>query len=466
MLQHYKDAHLVLKWEKYHFMVKEGIVLGHKVSKAGLKVDKSKIDVISKLSPPTNIKAKTIVLTDHRHLFKKQDAKLRLIHWILLLQEFDIELKAEKGGLDLVNLVIRLTLLNLGLMGYCPPSKTVKQLEEIRNFKQEGNKTLYQAWERYNDLLYKCPSHDINSHQNVNIFNNGLGTLNRQLLDSQRPIPDMTPTKALTAIQNVVDNSQKWHDGSSNRNIDSSESEEIAAIDLVENKPRIEEDGEIRMNPRCSTLLQNHLPLKEQDLGSFILFCSIGKLDFNNALADFGASISVMPLSMYKRLGIGKLEPINMVDFVMHDMDEDLRTPIILGRPLLATAHAKVDIFRKSISLEVGSEKFNNTSEDKDDLVGILDYLEPRSHYRFIDLDDEAYNKKRCKLLRMTYEEPTPILIEKVKVNRYTIGPGEIYTKVKVLGVDEIPKTRDSVAAMRAKLIEKMAHEGNGQAKT
>ncbi|GJU37663.1 reverse transcriptase domain-containing protein [Tanacetum coccineum] len=56
MLQRCKDAHLVLNWEKCHFMVKEGIVLRHKVSSAGLEVDKAKINVISKLTPPTNIK--------------------------------------------------------------------------------------------------------------------------------------------------------------------------------------------------------------------------------------------------------------------------------------------------------------------------------------------------------------------------------------------------------------------------
>nr|GEW87453.1 retrovirus-related Pol polyprotein from transposon 17.6 [Tanacetum cinerariifolium] len=56
MLQRCKDAHLVLNWEKCHFMVKEGIVLGHKVFEVGLKVDKVKIDVIFKLPPPTNIK--------------------------------------------------------------------------------------------------------------------------------------------------------------------------------------------------------------------------------------------------------------------------------------------------------------------------------------------------------------------------------------------------------------------------
>ncbi|GJY45003.1 reverse transcriptase domain-containing protein [Tanacetum coccineum] len=51
MLQRCKDTNLVLNWEKCHFMVKEGIVLGHKVSGAGLEVDKAKIDVISKLPP-------------------------------------------------------------------------------------------------------------------------------------------------------------------------------------------------------------------------------------------------------------------------------------------------------------------------------------------------------------------------------------------------------------------------------
>ncbi|GJZ84974.1 reverse transcriptase domain-containing protein [Tanacetum coccineum] len=56
MLQRCKDAHPVLNWEKCHFMVKEGIVLGHKVSSAVLEVDKAKIDVILKLPTPTNIK--------------------------------------------------------------------------------------------------------------------------------------------------------------------------------------------------------------------------------------------------------------------------------------------------------------------------------------------------------------------------------------------------------------------------
>nr|GEX71358.1 reverse transcriptase domain-containing protein [Tanacetum cinerariifolium] len=64
MLQRCKDANLVLGWEECHFMVKEVIVLGHKVSKASLEVDKAKIDVISKLSPPTNVRGIRIFLRD------------------------------------------------------------------------------------------------------------------------------------------------------------------------------------------------------------------------------------------------------------------------------------------------------------------------------------------------------------------------------------------------------------------
>nr|GFD43514.1 DNA-directed DNA polymerase [Tanacetum cinerariifolium] len=49
MLKRCEDTKLALNWEKSHFMVKDVIVLGHKISKKGIKVDKAKIEVISKL---------------------------------------------------------------------------------------------------------------------------------------------------------------------------------------------------------------------------------------------------------------------------------------------------------------------------------------------------------------------------------------------------------------------------------
>nr|GEV59609.1 reverse transcriptase domain-containing protein [Tanacetum cinerariifolium] len=65
MLKRCKDTNLVLNWEKCHFMVKEGIVLGHKISKSGIKVDRAKIDVIAKLPHLTSVKGAKNLVDDH-----------------------------------------------------------------------------------------------------------------------------------------------------------------------------------------------------------------------------------------------------------------------------------------------------------------------------------------------------------------------------------------------------------------
>ena len=56
VLQWCEESNLVLNWEKCHFMVQEGIVLGHKISRRGIEVDKAKLDVIDKFPPPVNVK--------------------------------------------------------------------------------------------------------------------------------------------------------------------------------------------------------------------------------------------------------------------------------------------------------------------------------------------------------------------------------------------------------------------------
>ncbi|GJR58004.1 hypothetical protein Tco_1500166 [Tanacetum coccineum] len=66
------------------------------------------------------------------------------------------------------------------------------------------------------------------------------------------------------------------------------------------------------MNERCSAVLLNKLPLKEKDPGSFTIPCDIGNLHIDNALADLGASISLMPYSMYEKLGLGEPKPTRM----------------------------------------------------------------------------------------------------------------------------------------------------------
>ncbi|GJY80496.1 putative reverse transcriptase domain-containing protein [Tanacetum coccineum] len=132
--------------------------------------------------------------------------------------------------------------------------------------------------------------------------------------------------------------------------------------------------------------INNVIPRKEKDPGSFTLPCFINAFCFDNALVDLGASVSVMPLSTYLNLGLGEIahtrltvELIDMtvkypkgiaenvlvgigkftfpVDFIILDMPEDIKVPLILGRPFLSTARAKIDVYKRKITLRVGEEK-------------------------------------------------------------------------------------------------------------
>ncbi|GJY02309.1 hypothetical protein Tco_0360461 [Tanacetum coccineum] len=101
------------------------------------------------------------------------------------------------------------------LSKYCPPARTAKKMEEINNFQQEPDENLYQAWERFKELLMKCPQHYLTEMQEVVLFYNGLDVPTRQILDSRGAIPSKTAADAKIAIQEMAKYSQKWHNGTS-----------------------------------------------------------------------------------------------------------------------------------------------------------------------------------------------------------------------------------------------------------
>ncbi|GJX58663.1 hypothetical protein Tco_0290053 [Tanacetum coccineum] len=82
------------------------------------------------------------------------------------------------------------------LSKYCPPTRTAKKMEEINNFQQEPDETLYQAWERFKELLMRCPQHYLTDMQEVILFYKGLEVPTRQILDSKGAIPTMTAVDA------------------------------------------------------------------------------------------------------------------------------------------------------------------------------------------------------------------------------------------------------------------------------
>ncbi|GKE97273.1 hypothetical protein Tco_1582128 [Tanacetum coccineum] len=87
---------------------------------------------------------------------------------------------------------------------YCPPGRAAKKIKEINNFQQEPDKILYQARERFKELLMKYPHHYLTGMHEVILFYNGLDVPTRQILDSRGAIPTKTIEDAKKAIQEMA----------------------------------------------------------------------------------------------------------------------------------------------------------------------------------------------------------------------------------------------------------------------
>ncbi|GJY36507.1 hypothetical protein Tco_0421885 [Tanacetum coccineum] len=123
--------------------------------------------------------------------------------------------------------------------------------------------------------------------------------------------------------------------------------------DLLSHKEKLKKaSSSVKLSEECSTVIQRSFPQKEGDPGSFTLHCLTGPLTVKNALANLGASINLMPHSLFQKLRISELKPTRMI----LEMDEDELVPIILGRPFLATARAVIDVHEGKLSLRVGSK--------------------------------------------------------------------------------------------------------------
>ncbi|GJS28347.1 reverse transcriptase domain-containing protein [Tanacetum coccineum] len=155
---------------------------------------------------------------------------------------------------------------------------------------------------------------------------------------------------------------------------------------LLRNKEKLEEIAITTVNAECSAIIMNKVPEKLEDPGKFLIPCALQELDRTSALADSGASINLLPHSIYKQLGLGALTPTRMTlelanrsithpmgiaedvvvrvdgftflaDFVVVNFEPDPRVPIILGRPFLRTAKALIDLYEEKLTLRVGSDE-------------------------------------------------------------------------------------------------------------
>ncbi|GKA81577.1 reverse transcriptase domain-containing protein [Tanacetum coccineum] len=157
---------------------------------------------------------------------------------------------------------------------------------------------------------------------------------------------------------------------------------------LIGNKEKLSEMARTPLNEHCSAVILNKLPEKLGDPGKFLIPCDFPGMNECLALADLGASINLMPLSVWKKLSLPELTPTCMTleladrsitqpigiaedvnvkvgkfqfsaDFVVVDFDADPRVPLILGRAFLKTERALIDVYERELTLRVGKEAYS-----------------------------------------------------------------------------------------------------------
>ncbi|GJZ34552.1 reverse transcriptase domain-containing protein [Tanacetum coccineum] len=196
--------------------------------------------------------------------------------------------------------------------------------------------------------------------------------------------------------------------------------------ELISNKHKIEQISAAFLSDESSAMIQNKVPPKLRDPESFLFPCNFNQNFSCNALADLGASINLMPYSLYAKLSLKNLKPTkisirladrsfqypvgiaeNMLvkvgkftfpaDFIILKIEEDSKVSLILGRPFLHTADAVIRVKQKQLNLGVGTERmiFNIESTMKhsysnDDTCFSIDIIDEILEEDFDALLDEG----------------------------------------------------------------------------
>nr|GEY52721.1 hypothetical protein [Tanacetum cinerariifolium] len=190
---------------------------------------------------------------------------------------------------------------------------------------------------------------------------------------------------------------------------------------LLNNKDKLIELRKTPLNENCSAVVLKKLPEKLGDPGRFLIPCDFTGFDNCLALADLGASINLMPLSIWKKLRLPTLNDTKMVleladrtiskptgvvenvfvkvgklyflaDFVIIDFVADPRVPLILGRPFLSTAHALIDVYEGEITLRHDDQSLTLKCGDTPSIS--YNNLESLNKVDLIDATCEEYSQE------------------------------------------------------------------------
>ncbi|GJU63011.1 reverse transcriptase domain-containing protein [Tanacetum coccineum] len=205
---------------------------------------------------------------------------------------------------------------------------------------------------------------------------------------------------------------------------------------MLNNKDKLIELTKTPLNENCSAVVLKKLPEKLGDPGRFLIPCDFSEFDSYLALADLGASINLMPLSIWKKLKLSGLTETRMVleladrtiskptgvaenvfvkvgkfyfpaDFVVLDFIADPRVPLILGRPFLRTAHALIDVYEGEITLRNDDQSLTLKCGDAPSIS--YNNLESLKKVDLIDVTCEEYSQEVLGFSdSVAYNNPSP----------------------------------------------------------
>ncbi|GJR38250.1 reverse transcriptase domain-containing protein [Tanacetum coccineum] len=190
---------------------------------------------------------------------------------------------------------------------------------------------------------------------------------------------------------------------------------------LLNNKDKILELTKTPVNENCSAVILKTFPEKLGDPGRFLIPCDFPELDECLALADLGASINLMPLSVFEKLNLQGLTKTKMIleladrststptgiaenvfvkvgtfyfpaDFVVVNYDADPRVPLILGRPFLRTARALIDVHGEEMTLRHDDQSVTFKVGDTKNFS--YNAIESVNKVDFIDIACEEYSQE------------------------------------------------------------------------
>ncbi|GKA30071.1 reverse transcriptase domain-containing protein [Tanacetum coccineum] len=190
---------------------------------------------------------------------------------------------------------------------------------------------------------------------------------------------------------------------------------------LLNNKDKILDLTKTPVNENCSAVILKTFPEKLGDPGRFLIPCDFPELDECLALADLGASINLMPLSVFEKLNLQRLTKTRMIleladrsistptgiaedvfvkvgtfyfpaDFVVVDYDADPRVPLILGRPFLRTARALIDVHGEEMTLRHDDQSVTFKVGDTKNFS--YNAMESVNKVDFIDIACEEYSQE------------------------------------------------------------------------